>query len=84
MGNPKQELWLDEHLSATGAKLGIGVGALFDFTAGKVKRAPEWVRKIKCEWLYRFLQEPKRLFRRYFLGNAWFLKKSIQDISSYR
>lgn len=79
MGNPKQELWLDEHLSATGAKLGIGVGALFDFTAGKVQRAPEWIRNIKCEWVYRFMQEPTRLFKRYFIGNGVFLVNSIKD-----
>lgn len=79
MGNPKQELWLDEHLSATGAKLGIGVGALFDFTAGKVQRAPEWIRNIKCEWVYRFMQEPTRLFKRYFIGNGVFLVNSLKD-----
>jgi alpha-1,3-mannosyltransferase len=79
MGNPKQEQWIDEHLATTGAKMGIGVGALFDFTAGKVHRAPEWVRKIKCEWVYRFLQEPKRLFKRYLIGNGLFLIRSAKD-----
>jgi alpha-1,3-mannosyltransferase len=83
MGNPKQEQWIEEHLVATGAKIGIGVGALFDFTAGKVQRAPEWVRKLKSEWIYRFLQEPRRLLRRYFIGNIKFLYAAVRDRSSY-
>lgn len=73
MGNPKQELWLDQHLGATGAYLGVAVGAFLDFTAGKVSRAPEWMRKAGVEWVYRLLLEPKRLFRRYVLGNLLFL-----------
>lgn len=73
MGNPKQELWLDQHLGATGAHLGVAVGAFLDFAAGKVSRAPEWMRKAGVEWVYRLLLEPKRLFRRYVLGNLLFL-----------
>ena len=83
MGNPHQELWLNDHLEASGAKIGIGVGALFDFTSGKVKRAPKLIRKVKCEWLFRLAQEPKRLFSRYFFGNAIFLKNSMLDKDKY-
>lgn len=73
MGNPKQELWLTDHLEQTGCMLGFGVGGLFDFTAGVVPRAPRWVRSAHIEWLYRMLQEPRRLWRRYLLGMPVFL-----------
>ena len=61
MGNPKQELFLHELLAATGCRLGIGVGALFDFLAGDVPRAPLLVQRWRLEWVYRLLQEPSRL-----------------------
>lgn len=72
-GNPAQELWLDEHLWSTGARLGIGVGAFLDFASGRVRRAPQWVRRLRAEWLYRLALEPKRMFRRYVVGNPLFL-----------
>ena len=53
MGNPKQELFIQDHLAATGCRLGIGVGALFDFLAGNVPRAPPWVQRWRLEWVYR-------------------------------
>ncbi|QIZ78446.1 WecB/TagA/CpsF family glycosyltransferase [Ferrimonas lipolytica] len=81
MGNPLQERWLDRNLSQTGAVVGIGVGALFDFTAGDVSRAPSWLRKMKLEWLYRLIQEPKRMWRRYLLGNLTFLYNALGDNS---
>ena len=59
MGNPKQELFIHEHLAGTGCRLGIGVGALFDFLAGDVPRAPLWVQRWRLEWVYRLLQEPE-------------------------
>ena len=73
MGNPAQEMWLAEHLQATGCRLGFGVGALFDFLSGDVPRAPSWVRSARLEWCYRLLREPARLWRRYVLGNPIFL-----------
>lgn len=79
MGNPLQELWIHEHGGKTNAKLLIGVGALFDFLAGRVSRAPIWVRNARCEWIYRLLQEPRRLFRRYLIGNFVFLGRVIGD-----
>ncbi|MBO0863531.1 MAG: WecB/TagA/CpsF family glycosyltransferase, partial [Mycobacterium sp.] len=69
LGNPRQELWLTEHLQDTGARVGIGVGAFFDFAAGEVARAPDWMRRARLEWLHRLVLEPHRLFRRYVLGN---------------
>ena len=68
MGNPKQELFIQKHLAATGCTLGIGVGALFDFLAGNVPRAKPWVQRWRLEWLYRLAQEPRRLARRYLVG----------------
>ena len=73
MGNPKQELWIADNINARHAKLAIGVGALFDFLAGEVTRAPNWIRSLRLEWIYRLAQEPRRLFRRYVLGNPLFL-----------
>jgi alpha-1,3-mannosyltransferase len=73
MGNPRQEFWLDDHLAATGCRLGVAVGALFDFLAGEVPRASDWTRAARLEWMYRLLCEPKRLSSRYILGNPAFL-----------
>jgi N-acetylglucosaminyldiphosphoundecaprenol N-acetyl-beta-D-mannosaminyltransferase len=73
LGQPLQEAWLDRHLPQTGCRLGIGVGAFLDFTAGRVPRAPEWMNRAGIEWVYRLAQEPDRLWRRYVIGNPRFL-----------
>jgi alpha-1,3-mannosyltransferase len=77
MGDPQQELWLMEHLDRTGCRLGFGVGGLFDFMAGTVPRAPEWARAAHLEWLYRMMQEPGRLWRRYLIGMPIFLLRVV-------
>jgi exopolysaccharide biosynthesis WecB/TagA/CpsF family protein len=77
MGNPLQEKWLAEHLPATGARLGVGVGAFFDFAAGEVARAPAWMNKWGVEWMFRLAQEPRRLWRRYVVGNPVFLVRVL-------
>ena len=51
----------------------VGVGAAFDYEAGNIKRAPQWMQKHNLEWLYRLMQDPKRLFKRYFETNTKFL-----------
>jgi len=79
MGNPLQEIWIDEHGANTGARLLIGVGAFLDFQAGHVPRAPQWVRQLRCEWMFRLLQEPARLARRYLIGNFVFLGRVFFD-----
>jgi alpha-1,3-mannosyltransferase len=79
MGNPKQEFWISKNMAETNTTLSFGVGALFDFTAGEVKRAPDWLQKIKLEWLYRFLQEPNRLWKRYIIGNFIFMFRALKD-----
>jgi exopolysaccharide biosynthesis WecB/TagA/CpsF family protein len=73
MGNPHQEQWIARNITGDHATLAFGVGALFDFLASEVPRAPLWMRQIRLEWLYRLAQEPSRLFARYVLGNPLFL-----------
>lgn len=64
-GCPKQEKWIAMNYQRAGAPVTIGVGATIDFLAGHIQRAPLWMQKIGLEWLYRLLQEPRRLFKRY-------------------
>ncbi|WP_299934444.1 sugar transferase [uncultured Pelagimonas sp.] len=75
-GVPLQELWIDQHRDQLEAQLVMGVGALFDFVSGMVPRAPEPIRKARAEWLYRLCCEPKRMARRYLIGNATFLGRA--------
>ena len=79
MGNPLQEQWIDRHLAETGARLGVGVGAFFDFSTGVVPRAPEWMNRAGIEWVYRLAQEPRRMWRRYVLGNPLFLSRVAKE-----
>jgi exopolysaccharide biosynthesis WecB/TagA/CpsF family protein len=79
MGNPLQERWLDRHMAATGARLGVGVGAFFDFQAGVVPRAPAWMNRVGIEWLHRLAFEPGRLWRRYLVGNPLFLYRVLKE-----
>lgn len=72
LGAPKQEIWMKQHVDMIKGVM-IGVGAGFDYYAGNIKRAPEWMQKNSLEWLYRLIQEPTRLFRRYFKTNLKFL-----------
>jgi len=60
LGSPRQEVWLSEHLAATGCGVGIGVGGSFDVIGGRVQRAPEVWRRLGLEWLYRLVKEPHR------------------------
>ena len=79
MGAPRQEKWLDAHFEATGALVGMGVGGLFDFYSGNTARAPLWLREIGGEWLFRLIQEPGRMWRRYLLGNGIFLLRILLE-----
>ncbi|HMI88488.1 MAG TPA: WecB/TagA/CpsF family glycosyltransferase [Polyangiaceae bacterium] len=72
-GAPKQELFLHHAAPAIRPTVGIGVGAGFDFIAGRVKRAPRWISQSGMEWLYRLAQEPRRLARRYLVDDPAFL-----------
>jgi N-acetylglucosaminyldiphosphoundecaprenol N-acetyl-beta-D-mannosaminyltransferase len=79
MGNPLQERWIDRCLDRTGARIGVGVGAFFDFITGNVPRAPDWMNRYGLEWLHRLVQEPKRMWRRYVLGNPKFVGRVIKQ-----
>lgn len=57
----------------------MGVGGSFDVIAGKTQRAPKWMQKSGLEWFFRFIQEPKRMFRRYLKGNTLFLIKVLKE-----
>ncbi len=72
-GVPRQELWLAEHHDALMPPVRMGVGGLFDFYSGRISRAPLWLREIGLEWVWRLIQEPGRMWRRYILGNPLFL-----------
>ncbi|WP_242826900.1 WecB/TagA/CpsF family glycosyltransferase [Butyrivibrio sp. MC2013] len=71
LGAPKQEKWMKDHEDKIDGIM-MGVGAGFDFHAGTIKRAPDWIQKIGFEWLYRLFQDPSRLIKRYFITNIKF------------
>lgn len=73
-GCPKQEKWIYENYKKYDATVSICAGATVDFLAGNVKRAPKWMSEHGLEWFYRFLQEPKRMFKRYFIDDVKILK----------
>lgn len=72
LGAPKQENFMYDNRGKLPAVM-IGVGAGFDYHAGRIKRAPEWMQKCSLEWLYRLMQDPVRLFKRYFVTNLKFI-----------
>ena len=72
LGAPKQEKWMAAHQGMVNGLM-IGVGAGFDYHAGNIERAPEWMQKSNLEWVYRLLQDPKRLFGRYWHTNTKFI-----------
>lgn len=72
LGAPKQECWMAAHQGkVTGFMVGVGAG--FDFLAGNIKRAPQWMQKSNLEWMYRLIQDPRRLFNRYWHTNWKFI-----------
>ena len=78
LGVPLQELWLDRNGARLSPQLRLGVGALFDFLAGNVKRAPKPVRRARAEWVWRLAIEPRRMARRYLIGNVTFLARAMR------
>ena len=76
LGAPKQELWMAEHQGKIPGLM-VGVGAAFDYLAGNIQRAPDWMQKHNLEWFYRLCQDPKRLFKRYFITNTSFIWNAI-------
>jgi exopolysaccharide biosynthesis WecB/TagA/CpsF family protein len=84
MGNPLQERWLHRRLADTGARLGIGVGAFFDFQTGHVPRAPHWMQRLGIEWVHRLVKEPRRMWKRYLVGNPKFLARVLRSRRTLR
>jgi N-acetylglucosaminyldiphosphoundecaprenol N-acetyl-beta-D-mannosaminyltransferase len=78
LGCPKQEAWMAEHRGRVNAVM-LGVGAAFDYHAGTISRAPDWMRSIGLEWFHRLLSEPRRLWKRYFLTNSYFVLATVRD-----
>ena len=76
LGAPKQEVWMAEHQGKVNGFM-IGVGAGFDYLAGNIKRAPEWMQRCNLEWLYRLIQEPRRLLKRYWYTNTKFIWNAV-------
>lgn len=76
---PKQDIWIAENLHRVNASIQIGIGGAFEVMAGLAKRAPKWMHTAGLEWLYRFIQEPKRLFRRYFIEAPLFIPLIIKQ-----
>ena len=83
LGCPKQELWMDAHKGRVNAVM-IGVGAAFDFHAGTIQRAPQWMQDNGLEWLHRLLSEPRRLWRRYLVTNSLFVLGALRQLASGR
>ncbi|MEP9356020.1 WecB/TagA/CpsF family glycosyltransferase [Xanthobacter sp. KR7-65] len=84
MGAPRQEKWLSRHHHRLTPAVRMGVGGLFDFYSERVSRAPLWVREVRLEWVWRLIQEPRRMWRRYLLGNGVFLLRLARDVASMR
>lgn len=73
LGAPKQEKWIVRNKEELGVPVSIGVGGSFELAAGIRRRAPKWLQRSGLEWLYRFAQEPRRFFRRYFIDDLPYL-----------
>ncbi len=73
LGSPKQDFWMSLHRSLLEVPVMIGVGAAFDFISGVKPQAPLWMQKSSLEWVFRLLSEPRRLWKRYLVGNVRFL-----------
>lgn len=88
LGAPKQEYWMANHWAALKPAILMGVGAAFDFHAGRVARVPNWMKRLSLEWIFRLYQEPRRLWRRYLVTNSLFLyylvKYALVDLFAMR
>ena len=73
ISSPKKEVFIDRWKNELGVDFVMGVGGTFDVVAGKVSRAPKWMQRAGMEWVYRVIQEPRRMWRRYLFTNAQFL-----------
>ena len=76
---PRKEYWLAQHLDQLGVPFAMGVGGAFDVVAGTTRRAPEWMQRAGMEWLFRLVQEPRRMWRRYLVGNSRFALMLLRE-----
>ena len=79
LGAPKQEYWIHDHGVHLSVPICIGVGGSFELIGGVVPRAPAWMQNIACEWLFRLFREPRRLWRRYLIGNLAFINIVVRQ-----
>lgn len=79
LGSPKQDYWMNMHRDVLNVPVMMGVGAAFDFIAGTKRQAPKWMRKNGLEWLFRLCCEPRRLWKRYLVGNVSFVYYLIKQ-----
>ncbi len=84
LGGVKQELWMYNHRDRSKVPVMVGVGAAFDFLSGTKKQAPKWMQKSGLEWLFRLITEPRRLWKRYILGNSIFIYLICKELISGR
>lgn len=80
LGSPKQDYWMHHHRDQLDVPVMVGVGAAFDFIAGTKPQAPSWMRNNGLEWLFRFCCEPRRLWKRYLIGNTQFVYYCLRDM----
>ena len=79
MGTPLQELWVDRWFDRLEAHVVWTVGGLFDYVSGRTPRAPHWMADHGLEWTFRLAMEPRRMWRRYLLGNPAFLWRVLEE-----
>ena len=79
ISSPKKEIFLDRYKDTIDTPFIMGVGGAFDVIAGRVKRAPAWVQKAGLEWLYRVIQEPRRMWKRYLVTNSAFIYLVLKE-----
>ena len=84
LSTPKQETWMHQHRSELRVPVMVGVGAAFDFLSSRKKQAPAWMRENGLEWLFRLLQEPRRLWKRYLVNGSEFAFLAALDLLGLR
>lgn len=83
-GTPAKEYFMHRHYRALGVPFVMGVGGSFDVFAGRVARAPRWMQRAGLEWLFRLAQEPRRMWRRYLVGNTRFVWLIMRELCAHR
>lgn len=80
ISSPKKERFMANYQAEMRVPFAMGVGGTFDVVVGKVRRAPVWMQRWGFEWFHRFLQEPRRMFRRYFIDDLWFFWMVVREM----